>query len=138
MFGKRSYMCHSTAEALHSKYEYISDPFFLGSFPSEHQYVSHRSFEAGRRRHPDNTRLDTLTASQTAKDKTPLQQSPAFYYYVPHSWLSLQCHILIFSSQLEIHKGNLCTKRYNLGYMLDLFPRRGQSYQPLEIFFFQV
>lgn len=40
---------------------------------SEHQYISRRSFEAGRS-HSDDTRLDLLTASQTAKDETPLQQ----------------------------------------------------------------
>lgn len=120
---------------LHSRgsLQYIwvhAQSIFPGVFPSEHQYVSHRNFDASRRRHHDS-----LTASQTAKDKAPLQQSPAFYYYLPHSWLFLQCHILIFFFQLEIHKGNLYTKRYTEEYILDLFPTEDRVTRPLRFFF---
>lgn len=67
------------------------------------------------------------------KIKLPCRRTTTFHYCV-HSWLFLQCHVLIVVFQLEIHRGNLCSERYNEGHTWDFIPR-GELSAP-EIFFF--
>lgn len=123
-----------SAKSPYNKCDHFSNPFFLGP-ASEHQYASRGCLDEDVRGQLGNTKLESLSP-QLQRIKLPCRRATTFYYCVPLLDF-LQCRILIFFFQLEIHKGNLCTERYNEGHTLDLFPKRTELSAP-EIFFLTV